>query len=86
MKIFLTIVMIVTGLLGLGATACGVLFISANDAYINWEIAVLIGIIPGIILLSLANWLWRSINADSRNKIQHPPKHAKVPPLDGAEK
>ena len=86
MKIFLTILMIVTGLLGLGATACGMLLIRTSDAYGNWQVAILIGIIPGIILLSLANWLWRLINADSRNKNQHAPKHTKVPPLDGAEK
>ena len=63
MKIFLTILMFLTGLLGLGATACGVFLLGVNDRYIDWQVATVIGIVPGVLLLVLANWLWGKLKA-----------------------
>ena len=54
MKIFLGIVMVVIGILGLAYTACGVAFLSTSGIG-------LIGIIPGAVLLWAAYRIWKEI-------------------------
>lgn len=69
-KAILGILMAITGLMGLGATICGVVFLPMQGIG-------LIGIIPGALLLWAAWAMWKSFKAKDPSE---PP--AEQPPAD----
>ena len=55
-KLFLGVMMILTGLFGLSATVCGLFFLLDNGIGV-------IGVIPGVLLLWAAWAIWKAYKA-----------------------
>lgn len=65
-KAILAILMVVTGLLGLSATICGVVFLPMQGIG-------LIGVIPGALLLWAARAMWKSFKAPEQQPASAAP-------------
>ena len=64
--------MVLTGLLGLASTACGLAF--AKEAFL---IALMVGIIPGALLLGLTFILWRKVITPTQTTFANLAGHKK---------
>jgi mannose/fructose/N-acetylgalactosamine-specific phosphotransferase system component IID len=73
-KIFAAIVLGVFGLAGLAMTACGVIFtvelLHSDWTDNGWLLPVAVGIVPGLVSLTIAYLAYKSLNTKKKNETQ----------------